>query len=281
MSTKYFGQYLFEKGLINREQLLEALDEQRKSSPLLGDIAVEKGWIDAKQSKKINMEQRRQDKRFGEIAIELSLLDESEINKLLDEQKSRRKYFGEILVELGHLSALTLEEQLKTHKEESLEFDEQISLSFKNSKLPSQSIFVNEMFIRFYQRMIKIMISTTEVIDGKPADNNENLFWSQEIQSDKNYYLILGIDVEHACHIAKHFMGIEVKEMDELGIDSVAEFLNTFTGHVYSELSQHTQPKVQAPQYHGNHFEVALSPCTTLQFDSGQFPISIAVGVKA
>ena len=70
-----------------------------------------------------------------------------------------------------------------------------------------------------------------------------------------------------------------MKEVNELAIDAVAEFTNTFTGHIYNKLDENHQPIVNAPQFHGNQFELALTSCTTLQFDSGQFQIQVAIGM--
>lgn len=279
-NTKFFGQFLLEKGIITREQLLKALEIQRQLSPLLGNIAIEKEWIEKKHAEKINIEQRRQDKRFGEIALSLSLLTEQQLEELLEEQRSRRKYFGEILVEQNYISQSTLNQQLQAHQQDNFEFGEQITSSLNKVQLRSQSRTINEAFIRFYQRMLKISISMSDIYQTLPAKGNNRLFWSQQISSDKNYRLVLSMDKAHACHIASQFLKIHAKAMDELTIDAIAEFLNTFTGQIYSRLGENTQPKVTSPQYHGDDIEVSLIPCTTLEFDSSQYKLTISIGVE-
>ena len=105
MAVKFLGQFLLEKGLINKDQLLAALDAQRASNPLLGELAQACGWLTAAQSAQVNAMQRSQDRPFGEIARTLGLLTDAQVDALLAQQKAGRKLFGEILVQLGILDA--------------------------------------------------------------------------------------------------------------------------------------------------------------------------------
>ncbi|WCN07819.1 hypothetical protein [Marinomonas mediterranea] len=279
MNTKFFGQFLLEKGIINREQLLEALDAQRKSAPLLGDIAIEKEWITAQQAARINTEQRRQDKRFGEIAISLALLDDSQIGVLLSEQKFRRQYFGEILAELGYISRDDLDTQLAKHRQYNDEFAAHIDTSFEDSALGTKARAVSELFSRFYQRMMKTSISITDVFNTLPENKQGDLFWTQTIQSDKTYHLTLSLNKEHACLIASNFLDMTIDELDELSIDAVCEFLNTFLGHAYIKISNDTMPRIQPPQHHAALTNMPISVCTTLMFDSGKFAIGVSISI--
>lgn len=279
MKTKFFGQFLLEKGIINREQLLEALDEQRRSAPLLGDIAVEQGLITVKQSDKINAEQRRQDKRFGEIAIGLGLLTEAQIESLLSEQKSRRKYFGEILLSLGHISRELLDQKLTEHKQSSEAFSNAMEGQLDNNALPKQANVAHDVFMRFYQRMLKIATNVTSVDSELPPQNEDLHFWSQSIDALKPYRVVFAMDADHACLIATHFMGMDMKALDEISIDAVAEFLNTYVGHIYAHLDESETPSVNPPQHHGQQFPLSFSCCVRLVFDSGQFPIHVTIGV--
>ena len=115
MAAKFFGQFLLEKGVIDAQQLLRALEIQRVSNPALGELACEKGMLTADQAQVINERQRREDKRFGDLAQSMGLLTADEVGVLLDEQKSRRKLFGEILVEEGFLDRERLEAELRDH----------------------------------------------------------------------------------------------------------------------------------------------------------------------
>lgn len=279
MNTKFFGQFLLEKGLINREQLLEALDEQRRSSPLLGDLAVEEGLIDQNQAEKINQEQRRQDKRFGDIAVSMGLLTDAQVGELLATQKSKRKYFGEILVSLGHLNNEDVDKYLAAHKAESVDLAVQIDRNFSETGLPEQAKTVREVFARFYHRMLKILVSI-EGVNGDCKPKTDHLIWSQNIQAGKEYTLVLTMPAEHACFVASNFLGMELNEINELSIDAVNEFLNTFMGHIYSKLGLEGDVNILPPVFHEQQFDKNLQPCSHLLFDSGQFEIAVMLGVE-
>ena len=47
MAAKFFGQFLLERGVIDAQQLLRALELQRASNPMLGEIAQAHGLLDA------------------------------------------------------------------------------------------------------------------------------------------------------------------------------------------------------------------------------------------
>ena len=53
MSSRFFGQYLLEKGRITSQQLSSALDTQKAATPPIGILALEKGWLTAEQIKQI------------------------------------------------------------------------------------------------------------------------------------------------------------------------------------------------------------------------------------
>lgn len=279
MNTKFFGQFLLEKGIINRDQLLEALDEQRRSSPLLGDLAVEEGLIDQRQAEKINQEQRRQDKRFGDIAVSMGLLNDAQVEQLLAIQKSKRKYFGEILVSLGHLNNEDVEKYLAIHKAESVDLLVQIDRNFNETGLPEQAKVVREVFARFYHRMLKILVSI-EGVGGECKSKAGHLVWSQSIKGEQEYCLALSMPAEHACFVASGFLGMEINEINELSIDAVCEFLNTFMGHIYSKLGLEGDISILPPVFHEQQFDKQLQPCSHLLFDSGQFEIAVILGIE-
>ena len=184
------------------------------------------------------------------------------------------------MVELECISTQTLEEQLAKHKQSTSELGEKIDISLKGSGLDQQTRLVCDVFSRFYPRMMKIATSITDIKAGAPTEKAEHLFWAQEVQGDKNYQLVLGMNPDHACYIASQFLKFDITELNELSIDAVSEFMNTFIGHIYSKLGESTQPVVQPPKQFGGKFDFSLEPCTTLYFDSGQYQISVTPGVK-
>ena len=98
MAIKFFGQFLLEKGVIDKKQLLEAVEYQTKINVKLGTLAIDKGYLNYKQVEKIVDLQRKKNKFFSELALEENFLSKSQLDDLLKVQKSDRVYLGEALV---------------------------------------------------------------------------------------------------------------------------------------------------------------------------------------
>ena len=71
MNTRFFGQYLLEKGRITSQQLLDALERQKEITTPIGSMALEQGCLTAEQVKRILEQQRKRHRSFGELACEM------------------------------------------------------------------------------------------------------------------------------------------------------------------------------------------------------------------
>lgn len=101
-----FGEFLITRGLATEEQILRALDSQKKSRPYLGTMAIMEKYLTMKDVYTIlNRQVHEPEKKFGQIAIELGLLDEKKLDRILNLQKERTPpHVGELLVEQGVLT---------------------------------------------------------------------------------------------------------------------------------------------------------------------------------
>ena len=158
MSNKFFGQYLLELGVINKQQLLLAIDLQRASHLTLGEIAIKKGYLTNLQATAINIEQQRTDERFGALAVSMGHLIGKQVSELFITQQNVRKFFGEVLVEQGILSKTVLLEQLEAHSElkklSTLKLDSAV-YAHKHGKFIADT---NSMTVRLFLRIAKINV---------------------------------------------------------------------------------------------------------------------------
>lgn len=128
MSTYLFGQYLLEEGVIDAEQLYEALQHQQHNNRVLGELACEEGMLSAGQVGQILEWQLCEDRDFGEVAVEMGMLDEASLEKLLRIQKDKHLYLGDALVAIGALEQEALERELErydTGREDTVAAEEQ------------------------------------------------------------------------------------------------------------------------------------------------------------
>jgi type IV pilus assembly protein PilB len=106
--TKRLGEYLLEKGIINADQLNQALILASERNQRIGEVLVDLGFINLRQltdaileQQKIHMPDR---KRLGEILLESKIITEEQLSEGLKEQKNRRQKIGQILVSLGYVT---------------------------------------------------------------------------------------------------------------------------------------------------------------------------------
>ncbi|MFQ5561105.1 MAG: hypothetical protein ACE5FU_11045 [Nitrospinota bacterium] len=121
-----FEAYLVNSGLINEEDLHEAMDRLRKARIPIGKLALMEGKLTMKQIFQILGEQAsyraysatKGYKRFGEIAVELGLLAEEDIESLLKKQEKGQKSIGDILIEMGAIEKEELEMEYADYNDE-------------------------------------------------------------------------------------------------------------------------------------------------------------------
>ena len=112
-----FGEYLIEKGMIEKCELEDALKFQKEKSVSLSVLAVKDSLLSSKQLSAILDYQRERGGLIGEIAIELGFLNNDDVAKLLILQKEKRNMLGDILVLYGAISKAEMEDELRQFHE--------------------------------------------------------------------------------------------------------------------------------------------------------------------
>jgi hypothetical protein len=113
VSVKFFGQFLFENGVVDRRQLKDAGDLMYWINRRIGELAAKMGYMTRQEVDRIHRAQRSSDMPFGELAIELGLLTREQVEELLAEQSTRQLRLGEALIELGYLEEDRLKQLLE------------------------------------------------------------------------------------------------------------------------------------------------------------------------
>ncbi len=116
MYTQFFGNFLLSKGVIESDQLMEALQIQSSTHQKLGTLAIHAGYMSANEVEDVYIMQTHYDKRFGELAIKLGYLTQKQVNELLTLQLPDYMKLGQTLVEKGLLSNLDLENLIAEYR---------------------------------------------------------------------------------------------------------------------------------------------------------------------
>jgi len=116
LQTLQIGQYLYYRGKITFDALIQSLIWQRKQRPSMGDIALQWGWIDSEGLERINKACDRQ-RRFGEKAVEMGLLTVFQVNAILLNQSSQQDRLGIYFVQNNMLTEDELDLLVRDLKE--------------------------------------------------------------------------------------------------------------------------------------------------------------------
>lgn len=231
MDILFFGDFLFQKGLLSKEQLDLAVDYQLEHNKCVGQIALDENLLDVEQIDKIKEIQKLEDKKFGEVALEIGFLDEKQIDVILHKQKKRNIVFGDALLNLGFLSSDNIDKGIKEFKKAQKDKKSHIftELAFcdQNQMLEiSQEIF-KSLFYRSFQEYIKF-----RKVDCFNNDKDKNIFISQHLSGDMDLEYILAFKKEGIPKFSK----IDIKDEQNI-IDVFCAFMNDYVSRIALELS--------------------------------------------
>ena len=105
------GLFLYYRGMISYEQLIEALVWQRNMRPPIGELAVQWKWIH-KSFIEIVLKDVARGGQFGERAVSMGLLKESQVKVLLRHQLFMQKPVGHYFVTNNILTSQEIKESL-------------------------------------------------------------------------------------------------------------------------------------------------------------------------
>jgi type IV pilus assembly protein PilB len=103
---KKLGEILIAQGMITNEQLLQALQEHKRTGISLGTVLVKLGYISDDDLSSVLGEQihLRSKKRIGEVLVEQGLISEDQLKAGLEEQRKTGIQLGKCLVRLGFIT---------------------------------------------------------------------------------------------------------------------------------------------------------------------------------
>lgn len=238
MSVKFFGQYLLERGVVTRAQLLEALDLQDARNLRLGDYAVRRGYLTDAQSEKINRVQLTEDKRFGEIAVEQGFLTEAQVQELLVLQQNDYLMLGEALLERGVLDRATLEKELKIFKEDQERYLTDEVIFPPGIRDPSLLSIPIDLTAKILMRIANV---TSKIGEGERSERPpvpRLVTVAVELCGDLEATYVLSLSKDISRKVALPMLGEDPGDDEETIVDSVRELCNVICGNSAAKLAQ-------------------------------------------
>jgi CheY-specific phosphatase CheX len=241
MSSRFFGQYLLEKGRITSQQLLDALECQKNISTPIGTMALERGLMTVEQIKQVLEQQRRNNLRFGEIAVTFGFLTQAQVNELLEEQETSHPVrLGEALLSKGHITLEALEKELKEYNKESERFATEVSAAFSNVAHKQIVTTFTDLMLMMFTRFGKQDIIIERCESGKEKLRLFRWVISQRIAgADVEFNCLLSVPPKLLLQMASTMLDESVSTADELALDASKEFVNIANGNACAKLSEH------------------------------------------
>lgn len=240
MNTRFFGQYLLEKGRITSQQLLDALERQKGITEPIGTTALERGLLTTEQIKQILQQQRKTNQRFGEIAVASGFLTQAQLDDLLDKQDTNhRARLGEALVSRGYITLEILEKELKEYKKESEKIASEVSATFSNIAHKHIVKTFTDLMLVMFTRFGKQDIIIERCETGKEKVRLFRWVISQKIAGqDVEFNCLLSVPPKLLLQMASTMLDEHVSTADELALDATKEFVNIANGTACAKLSE-------------------------------------------
>lgn len=243
MFSKYFGQYLLNKGILTPDQLAAASHLEHSVRVKLGVLAINNGQMSAAQVEEVHELQRSRDCKFGEIAIEKGYMTQMQLDDLLESQKRRQISLSQAIIDKGFMTLTQLERALASYKEDSKLTTEQFDALQSSDTDSIVKIFVDfseygavgnihANYVSLLVRNIVRLLNDSAILSRKLPLENKIDGWliSQNIVGSGTMFTGLVMDDHVLLEAARRFSEEDLTTIDILTKDSMAEFLNVHNG---------------------------------------------------
>ncbi|HWR45548.1 hypothetical protein [Sporomusa sp.] len=242
MFTQYFGQYLFNKGIISADQLCDLLAYEQSTRVKLGVLALNSALMTAIQIEEVHELQRTMDRRFGEIALSKGYLTQLQLDNLLKQQNSRHLGLNQAIIDKKYLTLSQLEAALESFKQ-----DNHLSQDLLQSLQSNDIDQIVRLFLDFpqdelgrlhYEYVALLLKNIVRFLNDQPllsrplplTKQPEGWIISQQAVGNQTLSASLVLSDSSLIDLASRFSQEEITQVDELAKDSVAEFLNLHNG---------------------------------------------------
>jgi len=241
MSTRFFGQFLLERGRITSQQLLAALELQKSIPMPIGILALERGWLSATQITEILDQRKRKTSRFEELAVQLGYLTQAQIDELLQIQEtSHRVRLGEALVLKGFITLESLDRELKEYNKETEKFSSEVSNAFGALAHKDIVTTFTDLMLLMFTRFGKQDIIIERCESGQEKVRRFRWVISQKIAGENvEFNCLLSVPPKLLLQMASTMLDDTISSADELALDASKEFVNIANGNACAKLSEY------------------------------------------
>ena len=235
MESTVFGIHLLRKGLITRQQLLNALEYQCNINKKMADFAIKKGFLTKEQIDQLFNDSNDDILYFGDLAVKNGFLSEDQVDELLEHQLNTRIYIGDALVSIKAITQERMEEEL-------LEFmmtsHPTAFQNNENSVLEDLTSTLKEVSIKCFSDFAGLKILDTKFNNDRVTKEDFDIIAKVTMYGDFTCEMYLCTSNLVAKEIAEISLNMEVDETDQdLLNDTISEMVSIISGNLSTELS--------------------------------------------
>jgi CheY-specific phosphatase CheX len=263
MDIKFFGQYLLEKNIITRAQLLEAISLQNQTNSSLGILAVKLGFLSKEAHEKIQQYQIRNNVTFIEASKQMKLLDHEKLEHLISRQVSNNILLGEALVRKSILSQEQVDEHFRHFRTEQSSLELEILSSISSHRYGDMIGTALQSSVNLFRYVMDMQPRIGAFYSQTSTPSPYPWVVFQSLQGDYNFTFHLFLSESLICQIASALVQKKVEEINELSLDAVKEFVNIIVGYICTTLSvknikeEPTLPEIEKTEKMVNANEMA------------------------
>lgn len=260
MFTQLFGNYLLQKEIVTKDQLMDAIKQSASSHIKVGSLAIHSGYMTPEQVERVYIIQTHEDILFGQIAIREGYLNDEQLDEILRQQTPSYLKVGQALVEKNIITSSEFDALVHQYQSEtaipSLHSVEKQSDEFKqmiNGLCSYAPIDQSGKMVAYLQllfnNLIRFVGADFTPLNIVPLNDYQTCYASnQKITGEFNIEVALDTDARAGIAFASRYAGEDFAEFDEYCQASLDDFLNLHNGLYLVNLSN----------FHG--IELTLNP---------------------
>jgi len=184
------GEALIAKGLLNKRQLDEALEDQKKRGGFLGQILIEKGYVSSSEIRRTVGELSTQagvEYKLAQALVSEKIITPEQLEKAREKQKSTHQHLTDTLIDLDFITPVDIAKTIG--KLWNIPF---ISLSEKDISNEALQLLSEEMMRRHFMIPVRIEDNTLVLAMADPL----NIVAVDEVRLMTNYQVKVTIATE-------------------------------------------------------------------------------------
>ncbi len=238
MTSRFFGQYLLEKGVIGRDALLAAINRQRQTNRDFSELAIAKGYLEKRRAPSLLMAFRASDRSIDEIAVDGGYVTQQQADEVLKTQKESRIRIGTTLVEAGHLSEEQVKIRLAEFHAQENQVQQQLQADFEGfAETGTLKACFN--LTAFHFSRLAGGVTKLGLVEEDQAEVAAGFQrFAQKIVGDKVFCLAVDFPPELVEMVSTQMLGMAMEPGSEAATDAVCEFVNLVGGNACTQLER-------------------------------------------